>query len=130
MSNTNQPLESLDHWEDFLEQRYPDPDPSKTPAFKPKKAAEEFRDYRKEARPSVKEFYRLNHANQTYGFVLAKKKQYLARDKRTMGIWEAMEYLNTLVDDSDPDTDMTQIEHLLQAAEAARADQQPRGFIL
>ena len=35
-----------------------------------------------------------------------------------MGIWEAMEYLNTLVDDSDPDTDLSQIEHLLQTAEA------------
>ena len=38
-----------------------------------------------------------------------------------MGIWEAMEYLNTLVDDSDPDTDLSQIEHLLQTAEAIRA---------
>src|SRR5437762_6199266 len=47
-----------------------------------------------------------------------------------MGIWEAMEYLNTLVDDSDPDTDRSQIEHLLQAAESARHDQQPRWFIL
>ena len=31
-----------------------------------------------------------------------------------MGIWEAMEFLNTLVDDSDPDTDLSQIEHLMQ----------------
>ena len=130
MSTTDQPLESLDHWEDFLEQRYPDPDPSKTPGFKPRKAAEEFRDYRKEARPSVKEFYRLNHANQTYDFVQQKKQQYLPLDKKRMTVWEAMEYLNTLVDDSDPDTDMTQIEHLLQAAEAARADGQPRWFVL
>src|SRR5215213_10591170 len=100
---SNQPLESLEHWEDFLEQRYPDPDPSKTPGFKPRKAAEEFRDYRKEARASVKEFYRLNHANQTYDFVLQKKKQYLGLDKKQMTVWEAMDYLNTLVDDSDPD---------------------------
>ena len=28
------------------------------------------------------------------------------RTRRTMGIWEAMEFLNTLVDDSDPDTDL------------------------
>jgi inositol oxygenase len=127
---SDQPLESLDHWEDFLEQRYPDPDPNKTPGFKPRKAAQEFRDYRKEARASVKEFYRLNHANQTFAFVQSKKKQYLPLDKKRMTVWEAMEYLNTLVDDSDPDTDMTQIEHLLQAAEAARADGQPRWFIL
>jgi len=47
-----------------------------------------------------------------------------------MSIWDAMEFLNTLVDDSDPDTDLTQIEHLLQTAEAIRADGHPRPFIL
>ena len=47
-----------------------------------------------------------------------------------MGVWEAMEFLNTLVDDSDPDTDLSQIDHLLQTAEAIRADGHPRWFIL
>jgi inositol oxygenase len=47
-----------------------------------------------------------------------------------MGIWEAMEFLNTLVDDSDPDTDLSQIEHLMQTAEAIRRDGHPRWFIL
>jgi inositol oxygenase len=47
-----------------------------------------------------------------------------------MSVWEAMEYLNTLVDDSDPDTDLSQLEHLLQTAEHIRADGQPRWFIL
>lgn len=42
-----------------------------------------------------------------------------------MGIWEAMELLNKLVDASDPDTDATQIEHLLQTAEAMRKDGKP-----
>ena len=42
-----------------------------------------------------------------------------------MGIWEAMELLNTLVDASDPDTDATQIEHLLQTAQAMRMDGKP-----
>src|SRR5579875_318596 len=42
----------------------------------------------------------------------------------------AMQYLNTLVDDSDPDTDLSQIEHLLQTSEAARADGRPRWFVL
>jgi inositol oxygenase len=37
-----------------------------------------------------------------------------------------MEFLNTLVDDSDPDTDLSQIEHNLQTAEALRRDGQPR----
>jgi inositol oxygenase len=47
-----------------------------------------------------------------------------------MGIWEAMEFLNTLVDDSDPDTDLSQIEHLMRTAEAIRAEGHPRWFIL
>ncbi|MCY2965571.1 MAG: inositol oxygenase, partial [Planctomycetota bacterium] len=44
--------------------------------------------------------------------------------------WEAMEFLNTLVDDSDPDADFSQIEHLVQTAEAIRRDGHPRWFIL
>ena len=47
-----------------------------------------------------------------------------------MTVWEAMEYLNTLVDDSDPDTDLSQLEHLLQTSEQIRADGHPRWFIL
>jgi inositol oxygenase len=126
----NQPLEDLDHWEDFLKSRYPDPSAAGVDSARGAKDKSEFRDYRKEARPSVKEFYRLNHTHQTYDFVQQKRRQYLGLNNRTMSIWEAMEYLNQLVDDSDPDTDLSQIEHLLQAAEAARKDGQPRWFIL
>lgn len=43
-----------------------------------------------------------------------------------MAIWEAMEKLNTLIDESDPDTSLSQIEHLLQTAEAIRRDGKPR----
>lgn len=119
------PLEDMDEWEDFLKLRYPQPAAEIMP-----KAQHEFRDYRADARPSVKEFYRLNHTYQTVDFVLAKKHEYLALNKRQMGVWQAMEFLNTLVDDSDPDTDLSQIEHLMQAAEAMRQDGQPRWFIL
>jgi inositol oxygenase len=89
-----------------------------------------FRDYRDNVRAGVREFYQLNHANQTLDFVLRKKAEYLPKTRRTMSIWEAMEYLNTLVDDSDPDTDLSQIEHLMQTSEAIRADGHPRWFIL
>ena len=78
----------------------------------------------------MREFYRLNHEHQTLDFARQKKEEFGKRDKREMSIWEAVEYLNTLVDDSDPDTDLTQIEHLLQAAEAIRADGHPRWFVL
>lgn len=110
------PLHSLDEWEDDLLRRYPD--------------SNTFRDYDAEARPSVKEFYRLNHRYQTLEFVRQKREQYLGLTQRRMGIWEAMEYLNQLVDDSDPDIDLPQIEHLLQTAEAIRKDDRPRWFIL
>lgn len=124
-TNASQPLDRLDDWEESLQARYPNgADPSSG------KKKEEFRNYRAEARASVREFYQLNHRHQTLDFVLAKKKEYLPLQKRRMGIWEAMEFLNTLVDDSDPDTELNQIEHLLQTAEAVRNDGHPRWFIL
>jgi inositol oxygenase len=130
MSETNvnpRPLDSLDEWEEFLEQRYPE---NKGPLLASHKSKEAYRDYKKTTRPTVREFYRLNHRHQTYDFVQAKRRQYLNLNQRRMSIWEAMEFLNTLVDDSDPDTDLTQIEHLLQTAEAIRRDGHPRWFIL
>lgn len=107
--------------------------PVSAPPFQatdPNKRHDQFRDYRLEARHSVKELYRLNHAHQTLDFVLAKKRQYTAKTTAQMSIWEAMEALETLVDDSDPDTDLPQIEHALQTAEAIRRDGHPRWFIL
>jgi inositol oxygenase len=41
-----------------------------------------------------------------------------------------MEFLNTLVDDADPDTDLDQLQHRLQTAEAIRADGHPDWFVL
>ncbi|MEI7458517.1 MAG: inositol oxygenase family protein [Pirellula sp.] len=116
MPESFEPLSSLDEWEDDLLRRYP--------------ARDTFRDYAAEARPGVREFYRLNHRYQTFEFGQQKRQQYLPLAKTQMGVWQAMEYLNTLVDDSDPDIDLPQIEHLLQTAEAIRSDNQPRWFIL
>lgn len=125
------PLDDLEEWEDFLKVRYPEPEGKKPfQATDPDKRKEEFRNYEADARPTVREFYRLNHTYQTYDFVQAKKREYLKLNRRRMGIWEAMEYLNTLVDDSDPDTDLSQLEHLLQTAEQIRRDGHPRWFIL
>ena len=139
--DSHKPLQDLDHWEEFLKDRYPEPEPELVGAGGSaegelqkektwKRETTKFRDYRAEARPSVKEFYRLNHANQTLDFVMSKRREFLSLNHRRMGIWEAMEYLNTLVDDSDPDTDLSQIEHLLQTAEAIRRDGHPRWMIL
>jgi len=134
-SDSKTPLANLEEWEDFLKTRYPEADalqtaPKKFQATNPEKKKEEFRNYEADARPTVREFYRLNHRYQTYDFVQAKKREFLSRNRRTMSIWEAMEYLNQLVDDSDPDTDLSQLEHLLQTAEHIRRDGHPRWFIL
>src|ERR1700739_4736680 len=114
-----QPLQDLDQWDEFLAGRY-----------KEGKSEEEFRQYDATATPGVAEFYRLNHENMTVDYVLAKEEQYFALRKGQKTVWEAAEFLNTLVDDSDPDTDLTQIEHLLQTSEAMRRDGQPRWMIL
>ena len=120
-----QPLQSLDEWEDSLVERYPTPT-TKLVGTNPDKTKEQFRNYEANARPSVREFYRLNHTHQSYDFVQAKRKDFLSLSRKKMSVWEAMEFLNTLVDDSDPDTDMTQLEHLLQTAEQIRQDGHPR----
>ncbi len=115
----NGPMKSLEEWDDFLEGRYKE---GKTDA--------EFRQYDATANPGVAEFYRLNHENQTVAYVLGKEEQYFGLTRGSKTVWEAAEYLNTLVDDSDPDTDLTQIEHLLQTSEAMRRDGQPRWMVL
>jgi len=54
--------------------------------------------------------------------VLSKREHYGKLDKAVMSIWECCELLNEFVDESDPDLDEPQIEHLLQTAEAIRKD--------
>lgn len=114
------PLESLDEWEDDLLKRYPDPE-----EIAGSKATEAYRNYEDPARDTVKEFYRLNHTYQTYDFVMNKRADYLKFDKKQMPVWDAFQFLNQLVDDSDPDTDLDQFQHLLQTAEAIRRDGHP-----
>src|SRR5258707_964191 len=109
MNDTQNPLTGLDEWEDFLKERYPEPQTSAKPfqATDPSKKKEEFRNYQADARPSVREFYKQNHLHQSYDFVQAKRKDFLSLNRRQMSVWEALEYLNTLVDESDPDTDLS-----------------------
>jgi inositol oxygenase len=120
-SQSQSPLRSLEDWEDFVAQRYPAP---------AQKAREDYRDYDNPARDTVRDFYRLNHRYQTYEFVCQKKKQFLQLDRRQMTVLEALDFLDTLVDDSDPDTGLSQREHLLQTAEAIRADGHEDWFVL
>jgi inositol oxygenase len=119
--DSDNPLRRLDDWEDFVEQRYPVP---------AQKAREDYRNYDSPARNTVRDFYRLNHCFQTYDFVQHKKQEFLCLDRRRMTVLEALDFLDTLVDDSDPDIALSQREHLLQSAEAIRADGHEDWFVL
>lgn len=121
----NAPLGNLDEWEDDLLRRYPDPESIATT-----KATGEYRNYEAPARDTVKEFYRLNHQYQTFDFVQQKRAEYLKFDKKEMTVWDAFDFLNQLVDDSDPDTDLDQLQHLLQTSEAIRRDGHPDWMVL
>ena len=78
----------------------------------------------------VREFYRLNHRHQTHGFAREKRAEFLSFTRQRMTPWDALDYLNTLVDDSDPDINLPQIDHLIQTAEAIRADGKPDWMVL
>jgi len=62
---------------------------------------------------------------QTVAFNIQARVNFKSRRRARMGVWQAMEMLDTLVDESDPDTNLSQIEHLLQTAEAIRRDGKP-----
>ncbi|XP_022987889.1 inositol oxygenase 2-like [Cucurbita maxima] len=83
-----------------------------------------FRDYEAESerQKGVEEFYKQNHIHQTYDYVKKMRETYKKMDRVEMSIWECCELLNDVVDDSDPDLDEPQIQHLLQTAEAIRKD--------
>ncbi len=111
-----------DAWEDFIEQQvYPKPGT---------KAKDDYRNYDNTDRDSVREFYQDNHRHQTYDFVNRKREQYLSLDQKQMTVFEALDFLNTLVDDSDPDIELDQLQHLLQTSEAIRADGHEDWFVL
>src|SRR3984893_17658836 len=103
---SNAPLKDIEEWDDFLTGRYHEG-----------KSEAEFRQYDEKATPGVAEFYRLNHQFQTFDYVMQKESEYFGLNKGEKSIWEAADFLNTLVADSDPDKDLTQIEHLMQTSE-------------
>lgn len=104
----------------------------------PGKAESDFRNY-VGAVDRVKDFYATQHTRQTVAYNLEARQRYLGTvacpsfpsstttiaTKRPiharLTLWQAMELLDTLCDESDPDAqELTQVQHLLQAGEAAR----------
>ncbi|WP_238857859.1 inositol oxygenase [Poritiphilus flavus] len=84
-----------------------------------------FRNYdQSDVTAAVREHYRKMRQNQTVDYVERMHSKYLKFD-RPMGLWEAMLHLNDLIDVSDPDLDLPNVQHLIQSAEAIREDQRP-----
>jgi inositol oxygenase len=98
------PLDDLQEWEDDVLRRYPEPENRQvaSPFTDPGKKESEFRNYKETVRDSVKEFYRLNHVHQTVEFVKEKRAEFLPLEKRRLGVWQALEHLNSLA--ACPDT--------------------------
>ncbi|PIS00430.1 MAG: hypothetical protein COT84_07480 [Chlamydiae bacterium CG10_big_fil_rev_8_21_14_0_10_35_9] len=94
------------------------------------KNQDEYRQYSENTSSQVKEFYYLNHTQQTVDFVKKKRKTYLPLCHGKMGVWEAMQLLDEIVDESDPDLHLNQTTRDFQTAEAIRRDGRPRWMIL
>ncbi|CUM56841.1 unnamed protein product [Debaryomyces tyrocola] len=78
----------------------------------------------------VKQFYEEQHEKQTVAYNIQARINFKTKTRARMTIWEGLERLNKLLDDSDPDTELSQIDHALQTAEAIRKDNKPRWFQL
>lgn len=90
-------------------------------AIDPKKKLEEFRNYSDSARQLiVQRTYTLMHENQTYEFAKRKREEHLQFNKCQMTVWEMGHYLDNVFDDSDPDTDLSQLQHAIQTSEDCR----------
>ncbi|MEL6923685.1 MAG: inositol oxygenase family protein, partial [Bacteroidota bacterium] len=82
-----------------------------------------YRDYT-DVKAAVKGHYKKMRLYQTLDYVTRMKQKYLSFDK-PLHLWDAMEKLDDLIDVSDPDLDLPNVQHLIQSAEAIRADQRP-----
>ena len=78
----------------------------------------------------VKQFYEEQHEKQTVAYNIQARINFKTKTRAKMSVWEGLERLNKLLDDSDPDTELSQIDHALQTAEAIRRDGKPRWFQL
>ncbi|KAE9526924.1 hypothetical protein AGLY_013572 [Aphis glycines] len=94
------------------------------PAFASKPIGR-YRDYNIDHEDPIKERVRITytqmHTNQTMDYVKRKMAEWLSFDKFEATIMEALESLNDLVDESDPDVDIPNIVHAFQTAERIRA---------
>ena len=89
------------------------------------------RDYEHPKHDIIRKFYKENHKKQTLEFVVQKEKEFLPPRRIKMSMWQAIELLEQVIDESDPDLKhLSQIYHFYQTAESIRKDDHPRWLIL
>jgi inositol oxygenase len=83
--------------------------------------SEQFRNYVDSAyQRRVEHLYQEKYTNQTVEYGKKRLSEYTTFNHAKMTLWEAAMLLNDIVDESDPDTNLPQIMHALQTAEACR----------
>lgn len=75
-------------------------------------------------------FYKLHHKNQTFKVICQKKEKFRKLNFKKATVWEMFKELDKIKDESDPDTESSQLIHALQTAEAIRKDGHPDWFVL
>lgn len=95
-------------------------DPSLT--FRPEKQDHQFRDYTANNvyNKRVRQTYCQMHTNQSVDFVKRKTAEWCKFDHAKLTIMEAVQLMNSLVDESDPDVDIPNSVHAFQTAERIR----------
>jgi inositol oxygenase len=90
------------------------------------KPLQAYRDYSIDENDPIKERVRRTylemHTNQTVAFVQSRIERWTRFNTLKANIMDALDKLNDLVDESDPDVDIPNIVHAFQTAERIRAD--------
>ena len=89
-----------------------------------------FRQYINGEKEAVCNHYRIMRKNQTYDYNIKVRQKYASRQKEKLTLWQMLDIISKFIDISDPDISLSNVHHLFQAAEKARADGQAKWFQL
>lgn len=86
--------------------------------YRPEKKGKVFRDYsdNENTKACVRQVYTAMHTTQTVEYVRNQLSYWCKFAKIKLTIMEALELLNKVIDESDPDTDLPNIVHAFQTA--------------
>jgi len=87
------------------------------------KEVDDFRNYvDSERQDKVEQTYTAQHTYQTVEFGKKMRDRHLQFKRCEMTVWDMGHYLDDIVDNSDPDTEASQLMHALQTAESCRKE--------